>query len=372
MRDFYEILGVSRDANEEDIKRAYRRLAREHHPDKNGGDKESEERFKEVTVAYETLRDPERRRNYDVYGSQMGAGGGGNPGDFFGGNIGDIFENFFGSAFGNSFSGGSRDRRRGHDFEVTLQLEFEEAVFGAQKEIAVRIPVNCGTCSGSGAQPGTVPSTCQNCQGTGQVRRVSQSILGRMVTSAACDRCHGEGRLISTPCKDCRGEGRKTEEKRYAVEIPAGVDDGATLRLPGKGPAGPRGGVPGDLYVHLSVRPSERFKRAGYDVAAELPISISQAALGTTLSFQTLDDEEEVVIPAGTQAGRVIRLRGKGIPQLQGRARGDLLIQVVVSTPVDLSEEEVLLFKQLAEIRGEVVGDGSDHGLFSKIRSAFK
>lgn len=374
MADYYELLGVSKSATEDEIKKAYRRLARELHPDINGGNPKSEERFKEVTAAYETLRDPEKRRQYDVYG-EAGARGGGN-GDFFAPNFGDIFENIFGQAFGGGGGGfrtsNGRPVRQGEDMEVRVQLSFEESVFGAQKEISVRVPVACSTCGGNGAKPGTVPSLCQVCGGAGQVRKVSQTLLGRMMTTAPCDRCHGEGQIITTPCQDCRGEGRRTEERKYRIDIQPGVDDGSILRLPGRGPAGPRGGYPGNLFVHISVKSSDRFERVGQDLRVVQPISFAQAALGTTISFETLEDTVDIAVAPATQSGKLVRIRNRGVPSLSGRGRGDLIVELVVETPKELSEEEVTILVRLAEIRGEKITEPGEHGIFSKLKSAFR
>ncbi|MGH9104116.1 MAG: DnaJ domain-containing protein, partial [Acidimicrobiales bacterium] len=258
--DYYAVLGVERSATEDEIKRAYRQLARELHPDANGGDSRSEERFKEVVVAYETLRDPERRRRYDMFGPDGARGQGGPSAEdlFGGGGFGDLFDAFFGQA---GFARGQRQGpTRGSDAEVVLDLPFEEAVFGARRDVSLRVPVTCSTCSGSGARPGTSPTTCPTCQGSGEVRRVRQSILGQMVTASACATCRGSGETVSSACPDCRGDGRRTEERSYAVDVPAGVDEGSTLRLTGRGSAGPRGGPPGDLYVHLRVQAHERLR----------------------------------------------------------------------------------------------------------------
>jgi molecular chaperone DnaJ len=380
--DYYVLLGVTRSATEDEIKKAYRKLARELHPDANP-DKAAEERFKEVTLAYETLRDPERRRRYDMFGPEAarGAGGGGGGQDPFGfggggagGGLNDIFEAFFGGAGGfggGGFGGGRGGPMRGNDAEVRITLDFEQAVFGAQQEIEVRLPVHCPTCEGSGARPGTTPTRCSNCNGSGEVRRVRQSILGQMVTASPCPRCGGMGEEIASPCSDCRGDGRVTEERTLLVEVPGGVDDGATLRLTGRGAAGPRGGPNGDLYVHVGVRPHPRFSRQGYDLIHELHVPMTQAALGVHLPFDTLDGAEDLVVPAGTQTGRVFRLRGRGVPHVDGRGRGDLLVQAVVETPTSLSREQEDLLRRLAEERGEAVAP-ADHGLFSKIKSAFK
>ncbi|MEO6121462.1 MAG: molecular chaperone DnaJ [Acidimicrobiales bacterium] len=377
--DFYELLGVARKAGDDDIKKAYRKLARELHPDANPGDKESEERFKLVTVAYETLRDPERRRRYDTYGIDglraSPGGAGRDPFAGFSGGLGDLFEAFFG---GSPFGGaaGARGGRqsgppRGADAEVTLGLAFEEAVFGADKEVTVRTAVACGTCSATGAQPGTSVTTCVQCAGAGEVRTVRQSILGQMVTARPCPRCSGLGQQISSPCEKCRGEGRVTEARTFTVPVPAGVDTGNTLRLDGRGPAGPRGGRPGDLYVHLDVAPHARFRRQGNDLVHELHLPFTAAALGSHLAFETLDGPEDLVVPAGAQSGRVFRLRGRGVPHVEGRGRGDVLVQVVVDTPTDLTQNQERLLRELAAERGEEV-NAPDTGLLSKIRSAFK
>lgn len=377
--DYYELLGVSSQATEEELKRAYRRLARELHPDTNP-DQGAEERFKEITRAYETLRDPERRRRYDMFGPEgartAGAGGTGDPfAGFGGGGLGDLFDVFFGgSPFGGS--GGGRGGRgggpmRGADAEVAVELDFEEAVFGVEKEVTARVPVACETCSGTGARPGTSPTTCSQCQGAGEVRQVRQSLLGQMVTARPCPRCGGRGEEIASPCPDCRGDGRVVDERTFVVEVPAGVDGGSTLRLTGRGAAGPRGGPPGDLYVHLDVRDHPRFERQGYDLVHELHLPVAQAALGAQMEFETLDGTEELAIPAGTQTGRVFRLRGRGVPHVDGRGRGELRLHVVVDTPTGLTPVQEGLLRQLAAERGEEVNP-PETSLRSRIRSAFK
>ncbi|MDQ1397709.1 MAG: molecular chaperone DnaJ, partial [Acidimicrobiaceae bacterium] len=335
--EYYDLLGVRQDASDDELKRAYRRLARELHPDTNP-DPDAEERFKQVTLAYDTLRDPERRRRYDIYGPDgvRGAGEASDPfAGFAGAGLGDIFEAFFGGGGGGGgFGGGPRGGRaqviRGNDLEVALEIGFEEAAFGVQREVSLRAPTACSTCGGSGAQPGTSPARCTQCGGSGEIRRVRQSILGQMVTATSCTRCGGTGQEITAPCPDCRGEGRRTEEHTYLVDVPAGVDNGSTLRLTGKGSAGPRGGPPGDLYVHLRVLPSERFARAGYDLIHVLHLAMTQAALGVHIPFETLDGIEDLVVPPGTQSGKELRLRGRGVPHVDGRGRGDLVVQVMV------------------------------------------
>ena len=371
--DYYELLGVSRNATADELKKAYRRLARELHPDTNP-DPTAEERFKEINTAYETLSDPDRRQRYDMFGADQPGGGAGF--DPFGGGagLGDIFDAFFGGSGQSPFGSrtrGSSGPPRGTDLEVALDLAFTDAVFGATRELVLRVPVTCSTCAGSGAKEGTSPTTCDQCGGSGQVRRVRQSILGQMVTAGPCTRCHGLGEIIAEPCGDCRGDGRRTEERTFTVDVPAGVDTGSTLRLSGRGAAGPRGGQNGDLYVHLRVMPHERFERAGYDLIEELHVPVTQAALGAHLQYETLDGTEDLLVPEGTQTGRVFRLRGRGVPHVNDRGRGDLLVRIVVDTPVGLGDEEQELLRRLAALRGDEVAP-QEQGFFSKIRSAFK
>lgn len=368
MADYYELLEVSRDASAEDIKRAYRRLARQLHPDTNP-DPTASDRFKQVAQAYEVLSDPEKRRRYDRFGPDgvnVGAGGSG------AGGINDIFEAFFSG--GGTFGGGGRGPSgppRGADLEVVVDLRFEDAVFGIRQPVDVRTAVVCETCGASGGAPGSQPISCLECAGTGQVQRVRQSFLGQMVTNSVCPRCAGQGRIISDPCTDCGGEGRRVEERTYTVDIPAGVDTGSTLRLTGRGAAGPRGGRNGDLYVHVRVRPHERFTREGVDLHCDLPISFAQAALGAHLQFDTLDGAEDLVIPRGTPSGREFRLRGRGVPHLERRSRGDLIVRARVQVPDDLSPEQEELLRQFAEQRGDEVAP-ADAGFLSRIRSAFR
>jgi molecular chaperone DnaJ len=366
--DYYDVLGVSRNASDAEIKRAYRQLARKYHPDANPDDPEAEARFKEIARAYETLCDPQRRANYDRFGAD-GPVGVGDP--FGGGGLGDIFEAFFGGGFGN---GGGRQQAgppRGSDLEVAADLDFETAVFGGEVSVAVTTLVPCDTCEATGAAPGTRPVVCDSCGGSGQTRRVRQSILGQMVTATVCSHCGGLGEIIASPCADCGGQGRRREQRSYTVEVPAGVDDGATLRLSGRGAVGARGGASGDLYVHLRVRPHDRFTREGDDLVHELHLATTQAALGAELTLATLDGEEVVTVAPGTQSGVVLRVRGKGVPRLQGRGRGDLRIRLVVDTPTDLTDEQEGLLRRLAELRGEAVA-APESGLFSRIKSAFR
>jgi molecular chaperone DnaJ len=363
--DYYELLEVDRDASTDEIKRAYRIAARRYHPDANPGDHESEARFKEVATAYEVLSDPERRRHYDRFGSD-----GPSAGDAFGfgGGLGDLFDAFFG---GNAGGGGGRSGpSAGPDLEVTVEVPFETAVFGSEQEVTVRTAVPCETCEATGAEPGTHAETCQQCGGAGQVRQVRQSILGQMVTAAPCPSCRGAGQVIASPCPTCHGEGREVTERTYTVDIPPGVDTGSTLRLSGFGAAGLRGGPKGDLYVHVRVRPHPRFERQGNDLVHQLHLPVTQAALGAHLSFETIDGTEDLVVPRGTQTGKVFRLRGRGVPSVRGRGRGDLLVQVVVDTPTDLEPEVEEALRLVAERRGEDVAP-AEKGFFSRIKSAF-
>lgn len=382
--DYYEVLGVGRSATEDEIKRAYLKLAREMHPDANPGDRVAEERFKLVNRAYETLRDPERRRQYDMFGTggPRGNGFGAGAGDPFAGfgtgGLGDIFDAFFGGAAGGAGSPFGTTRttqrggpRRGEDAEVAIELDFAEAVFGVEREISVRLPMTCETCKGSGARPGTTPVRCSVCGGTGEVRRVRQSILGQMVTAQPCARCAGTGEEINSPCADCKGEGRRREDHSFVVDVPAGVDEGSTLRLNGRGAGGVRGGPPGDLYVHIRVRPHPTMRRDGFDLRCEMRVSMTQAALGAELPFETLDGTESLTITGGSQTGKEVRLRGRGVPHLQGRGRGDLIITLVVETPTELTKTQEELLRQLATERGEAVA-APDAGLMSRLRGAFK
>ncbi len=363
--DYYELLGVHRDANEDEIKRAYRKLARELHPDANGGDASAAERFKEVSVAYETLRDPERRRRYDLFGAETpGAGGG--PEDVFAGGLGDIFEAFFGQQGGQR--SGRRGPGRGADAQAVVELAFEEAVFGGDTTVTVRVPTTCQDCAGSGARPGTTPVRCTSCGGSGEIRRVRQSILGQMVTASPCPTCHGLGEVVQSPCPACRGEGRVTEERSFTVEVPAGVDDGTTLRLTGRGAAGPRGGPPGDLYVHLRVRPHPVLRRNGADLHEQVHVGFAQAALGAEPTIQTLEGDETLRVPPGTQSGKVVRLRGRGVPHVQGRGRGDLLVEIVADTPTGLGERAEELLRAYAVEQGEQVLE-PEGGLLHRLRS---
>jgi molecular chaperone DnaJ len=369
-RDLYEVLGLTRTATDDDIKKAYRRLARQYHPDANPDDPAAAERFKEVAQAYEVLRDPERRRQYDVFGADGARTGGGpdfGPGAF---GLNDLFDAFFGGeAFGRGRA--SSGPPRGSDAELTIELTLAEVVFGVRKSVEPRMPVECESCDGTGAAPGTHPQRCATCDGTGEVRQVRRSLLGQLVTASPCQVCSGTGQVLPSPCPTCGGDGRVHGTRTLEVEVPAGIDDGQRLRLSGRGPAAPRGGLPGDLYVNVRVAPHPDFVRRADDLLHRTPISIVQAALGTQLELETLDGPQQIDIEPGTQHGSQIRLRGLGVPSLRSGRRGDLVCEVAVEVPRNLKEEEAELLAQFAALRGEAVKPPRE-GLFSRIRSAFQ
>lgn len=374
-RDLYDVLGVSRSATDDEIKKAYRALARRYHPDANPDDPEAAERFKEVQTAYETLRDPERRRRYDMFGTtgdRAGAGGFGAGAGVFG--LNDLFDAFFGGdVFGGRGRGraGAAEAMRGPDAEIVLELALADVVFGARRTIEPRMPVECETCGGRGAAPGTQPVACPTCNGAGQVRQVRRSLLGQVVTASPCPDCDATGEVFPTPCSACSGEGRVAGTRRLDLDVPAGIDDGQRLRLTGRGPAGVRGAPAGDLYVSVRVAPHPDFVRRDDHLHRRLPISFAQAALGAHVEIETLDGEREIEIAAGTQPGAQIRLRGLGVPSLRTGRRGDLVCDVTVEVPTDLTAEEAELLAQFAAARGEKVNPPRE-GLFSRIRSAFQ
>jgi molecular chaperone DnaJ len=360
--DLYAVLEVNASVSAEELKKSYRRLARQYHPDNNPGDTSAEARFKEVSQAYEILSDPERRANYDRFGSDAGPG---NP--FGAGSVQDIFDMFFGGISGRQ--PGRRGPQPGPDAEISLDITLDDAAFGATHEVSVTLPQRCITCDGSGCTPGTSPTTCVECAGLGEVRRVRNSILGQMVTSSACPRCNGAGSRIDSPCKDCHGDGRINVATSMTIQIPAGVEDGSTMRLSDRGPAGLRGGPNGRLFVHLRVTPDERFERSGDDLNHEAHIAFTQATLGTTIEVPTLRDTQTIEVAAGSANGTVHRIRHEGVEHLHGRGRGDLYVHLVVDVPTDLDETSADLLRQLATHRGEAVQEHSG-GLFSRRRGA--
>ena len=346
-RDYYEVLGVSRAATEEEVRRAFRRKAMEYHPDRNKSD-EAGDRFREINEAYQVLSDAERRRQYDQFGhTGAGSAAGGSargPSDFsdvFGG-FGDIFDAFF--------SGGGRSRAQpGRDLETTLTLTFEEAVFGARKDIDVRRVRLCGLCAGSGSEPGHSPARCANCGGSGRVRRVQRSVFGQFVQEVGCNVCAGMGEVVSTPCSRCKGMRKERAEQPIEVGVPAGVEDGVRLSLRGQGDAGDYGAPPGDLYVLLRVAPHPHFERRGNDILFDLPLTFPQAALGCTVEAPTLEGSVKVKAPPGTQPGAEFRFKGLGVPRLRGGGRGDYVACAMIETPQKLSKEQRHLMEQLRD-----------------------
>lgn len=369
-QDYYEVLGVSRDASPEEIKKAYRRLARKYHPDVSS-EPDAEERFKEINAAYEVLSDPERRAMYDRYGTEGPPGFGGFD---FGGmrDPFDIFAEVFGNlgGFGDFGRTGRAGPRRGNDIRTSLEISFEEAAFGVEKEVEIHRQELCPVCGGTGAEPGTSPERCPECGGTGQVRQVQHSFLGSFVNITTCPRCHGQGTIVRTPCHECRGSGRVYVTRRIQVSIPAGVDDGVTIRVSGQGEPGSKQGPSGNLYITLHVKPHPFFKRRGDDVILEMKINVAQAALGATVTVPTLDGEREISIPPGTQAGAIFRLRGLGIPHLRGNGRGDQLIVTQVAIPKHLTEEQKALFSQLAETLGTDVVVEEKQSFVDRVKEA--
>ena len=350
-RDYYEVLGVGRGATAEELKRAYRKLALQYHPDRNNGDPQSEARFKEINEAYEVLSDQSKRQRYDTFGH---AGTQGMPGFDFGGagfgGINDIFDMFFGTAAAGRTRTGPR---RGVDLRLDLRLSFEEAVQGVERELTIPRAEACEACHGTGAEAGTSPQTCPQCRGSGQVRRATQSIFGQIVNVASCPRCNGEGKVIERPCRICGGSGHRPGEKKVRVNIPAGVDTGSQIRLTGEGEVGPRGGAAGDLYIVIQVKPHPVLKRNGTDIVYDLPLSVAQAALGDTVEVPTVDGPERIEIAPGTQYGKLLRIHGRGIPHLRSGRRGDQIVYVRVVIPTNLTEEQKQALHKLGGVSGK-------------------
>lgn len=363
-RCYYDILGVSKSASESEIKRAFRKLAFQYHPDHNKDDRAAE-RFKEINEAYEVLSDPARRDSYDRFGH---AGESFAQGfDIFSG-FGDIFESFFGGAT----TGTRRGPLKGSDIQFSLTLNFEEAVFGCEKEIEGKRIEDCSACNGTGCEPGSHPIKCPECNGTGQVRRVQRTIFGQFVNLASCHRCEGRGSIVDKPCTRCRGSGQEKKLYQLAITVPAGVSSGSQIRLSGEGNAGIRGGGPGDLYVSISVKEHERFARRGNDIIYNLPINFAQAALGSDVQVPTIEEPLQLKIPAGTQTGRIFRLKGKGIPYLRGGGRGDQLVIVHVVTPDSLNEKQRELLEKLGKTMGPATMPKDDKGLLQRLKDLFE
>ena len=373
MSDFYTLLGVPRDCTEAEVKKAYRKLAMEYHPDRNGAP-DAEARFKEITEAYEVLRDPQKRAAYDRYG-KAGVGGGQGGFGFHHVDLSEalnIFMRDFGGmgGFESIFGGGARrqDPRRGPDVRVTVKLTLVEVATGLKKSVRLKTLERCTVCQGSGAKPGSQPTRCSTCGGSGEVRRAARSMFGQFVSVSACPTCAGEGQVIRDPCEVCRGEGRVKGDRTVTVEVPPGVSANNYLTLRGQGAAGPRNGPMGDLLVMLDVKDDDRFERQGDDLFYDLPLSFAKAALGVTVAVPTPFGEERLPVPAGVQAGTVLRIRGKGLPRLGGTGAGDLNVRVHIWTPQSLTAEQKALFEALSKVEGDPPKEGG--GLWSRIKEA--
>ena len=369
-RDYYEVLGIERNASDDEIKRAYRRLAKKYHPDLNPGDAEAEAKFKEINEAYNVLINPETRAQYDRFGHEGPTGQGFGGFDF--GGIDDIFDMFFG---GTGFGTGSRYRRnapvRGADIRYDLDISFEEAAFGTKKEIEVVRMEPCSECEGTGAKDGTQPVTCTVCNGTGEVSYAQNTAFGRFVNVRTCDRCNGEGTIIDEPCRRCHGRKKVRRARKISINVPAGIDNGQAITLRGEGETGERGGPPGDLYVYITVRPHKIFKRQGYDIYCDIPITFGQAALGAELQVPTLEGKIKYRIPEGTQTGTVFRLRNRGISHLRSNTRGDLYVKVNIEVPKRLNEKQRELIRQFEEITQDLQYNDERKSFFEKMKDAF-
>lgn len=381
-RDYYEVLGVSKSASEEEIKKSYRQLAKKYHPDMNQGDKSAEAKFKELNEAYEVLSDKDKKARYDQFGhagvdpNGFGGAGGFGSGGFEGGfgDFGDIFDMFFGGSTGGFGGGGARRKsgpQKGADLKYELEIEFEEAAFGVKKDIQVTRNENCNDCNGTGAKAGSKIETCKTCGGSGEVRFTQSTVFGRVVNVKPCDDCHGEGRIIKEPCPQCMGRGRIRKTRKITIDIPAGVDNGSVMPLRGEGEPGLKGGPNGDLYIYMRVKPHKLFKREGINLYSEMPITFTQAALGDELDVPTLEGNVKFTIPEGTQTGTTFRVKNKGIPSLKNKMKGDLYFTVKIVVPRKLSEDQKNLLRKYAEISGNNAED-QGKSFFDKVKDAFK
>ena len=359
-RDYYEVLGIQKGASEDEIKKAYKKLARKYHPDMNPGDKEAEEKFKEVNEANEVLSDPEKKARYDQFGFAgvdpnygAGAGGGAYGGGFDFGDLGDIFGSFFGGGFGGGQRRNPNAPQRGESIRASVSVSFTEAAFGCEKSVTLERSEQCPICKGNGCAPGTTPEICPDCHGTGTVQTRRQTPMGVFASNGPCRKCGGTGRLIHQPCPNCRGTGAVRKRKTIKVNIPAGIDHGQTISLRGQGNAGKNGGPAGDLLITVMVQPHELFHRDGVDVFCEAPITFAQAVLGAELEIPAIDGKVKYSIPEGTQTGTVFRLKGKGIPVLNGRGRGDQYVTVTIETPRNLNKEQKEALRRFSETLGE-------------------
>lgn len=376
-RDYYEVLGVSKGASDDEIKKAHRKLAKKYHPDLNRDNPEAAEKFKELNEAYEVLSDKDKRAKYDQFGfagvdPNYGAGQGGFGGGFDMGDLGDIFGSFFGGGFGGSSSRSRRNApQRGETLQQRIMLSFEEAAFGCEKEITINRTESCDECGGTGAEKGTSVETCSNCHGSGVVMQTQRTPLGMFQTQGACPNCRGTGKIIRKPCKKCGGTGKMRKSRTLKVKIPAGIDDGQSIQLRGQGNAGVNGGPSGDVIVTISIRPHPLFTRDGNNVICEIPISFPQAALGDTLQVPTIDGKVEYTIPEGTQTGTVFRLRGKGIQNVNGRGRGDQYVRVNIEVPTHLTDHQKHLLRDF-EASTTDENQTQRKGFWDKVKDAFK
>lgn len=379
-RDYYEVLGVSKTATQDELKKAYRKLARKYHPDLNKDNPEAAEKFKECNEAYSVLSDEQKRAQYDQFGHAAfenggmgggpGAGGFGGFGGFGGSGMEDIFDMFFGGQ-GRGGRSNNAGPQRGADLRFDLEISFEEAAFGLEKEISLNRAEKCDHCHGDGAEPGSKVETCPECHGSGYIRFTQNTMFGQMVNERPCSRCHGEGKIISNPCRECRGTGTVKKTKKLKVKIPAGVDNGSRLRVSGEGEAGVKGGPSGDLYVYLYVKPHKFFERDGTTVLCEVPINIVQATLGAEIKVPTLDGQVTMKVPEGTQPGKVLRIKGKGIPSLRGGQRGDQLVRIKVVVPTKLSDKQKDALQKFADISKDNINP-EEKSFLNKVKDFFK